>query len=109
MTIIADQLSPGVCRGCRQRIIWAYLSPTMKAHPLDPPFSIHNRREVEERGRPGHFIAIGEVDASASHFHTCPQAGRFRKQKAEGSRQSQLQRRKQPRSDQAGAQQELFE
>lgn len=78
------------CRSCGERIIFAHVTTTGKAMPLDPePNLTKGNVRVTFGGPKPQATVLGKRDAEAaraagdtlylSHFVNCPQANRYRK------------------------------
>ena len=82
MQVIVTSLNYSHCRACHAPIAWFRLWPSERPHPFNTPCTIDDLRQLPDRARAGAFHQIGDVDPRDSHFTSCPQAARFRRQAA---------------------------
>ena len=82
LAIYADSRGPGRCRSCGAAIEWAEVVASGRRMPFDGRLAPVESRQHPENGR---VVEIVDLDATTSHFATCPDAARWRRRET-GSR-----------------------
>lgn len=75
MPILADSRRPGICRSCSAALEWATHVATKRPMPFNAPIVLLPTDPLDEA------IGVAQIDmeATTSHFATCPQARRWRR------------------------------
>jgi hypothetical protein len=76
LLIYHDTRYDGVCRSCGAPIVWAQLV-TGKRMPFDPPLVV--KRTQHTLIEPERAIDYLDMDATRSHFASCPDAAKWRR------------------------------